>query len=163
LTLSPVEVAAGLPLPAEEVAPTVWKICMTNVAPLGIFGRIASQSAFSENANELRQRVGVISKEERGRIVDYLRFGTPIIALMGFSEDVLGNKFSRPGGTAIMSDGQFFWRLDAADYVQHYGIELPEKFIAHGDARQWAPPVLSREEVAQVDRHLGHLRKTGAL
>jgi hypothetical protein len=47
--------------------------------------------------------------------------------------------------------------------VQHYGIELPEKFIAHGDARQWAPPVLSREEVAQVDRHLGHLRKTGAL
>ncbi|WP_392969121.1 hypothetical protein [Streptomyces sp. LN245] len=62
-----------------------------------------------------------------------------------------------------MSDGQFFWRLDAADYVQHYGIELPEKFIAHGDARQWAPAALSREEVAQVDRHLGHLRKTEAL
>ncbi|MFE2534955.1 hypothetical protein [Streptomyces sp. NPDC059371] len=154
---------ADLLLSAEEVAPTVWKICMTNIAPLGVFGTIASQSAFSENANELRQRVGAIPKEERARIVEYLRSGTPIIALMGFSEDVLGNKFSRPGGTAIMSDGRFFWRLDAADYVQHYGIELPEEFIAHGDARQWAPTALSREEVAQVDRHLGHLRKTGAL
>src|SRR5690349_13201363 len=80
---------------AEAVAPTAWKIRMTNVAPLGIFGRIASQSAFSENANELRQRVGAISEEERGRIVEYLRSGTPIIALMGFSEDVLGNRFSR--------------------------------------------------------------------
>lgn len=136
---------------------------MTTIAPLGIFGRIASQSAFSENADELRRGVGVIPKGDRGRIAEYLRSGTPIIALMGFSEDILDNKFSRPGGTAIMSDGRFFWRLDAADYVEHYGIELPAEFIAHGNSRQWISPVLTREEVAAVDRHLGHLRKTGAL
>ncbi|MFJ9718926.1 hypothetical protein ACIRPQ_23785 [Streptomyces sp. NPDC101213] len=136
---------------------------MTNIAPLGLFGRIASQSAFSENLEELRRRVGVIPEGQRGEIVEYLRSGTPIIALMGFSEDVLGNKFSRSGGTAIMSDGRFFWRLDSADYVEHYGIELPEEFIAHGNARQWIPPVLSREEVADIDRQLIQLRKIGAL
>ncbi|MET8290091.1 hypothetical protein ABZV80_33470 [Streptomyces sp. NPDC005132] len=82
---------------------------------------------------------------------------------MGVSEDVLGSKFSRSGGTGIMSDGRFFWRLDAADYVQHYGIELPEEFIAHGDSCQWVPVPLSREEVAVVDRHLSHLRNIRAL
>lgn len=96
-------------------------------------------------------------------IADYLRSGTPIIALMGFSEDILGEKFSRPGGTAIMSDGRFFWRLDAADYVEHYGIDLPAEFISYGNSRQWIPPVLSREEVASVDRYFSHLRGIGAL
>ncbi|WP_328502158.1 hypothetical protein OG828_22810 [Streptomyces sp. NBC_00457] len=136
---------------------------MTNITPLGIFGRIASQSAFSGNADELRRLAGVIPEGERGRIAEYLRSGTPIIALMGFSEDILGKKFSRSGGTAIMSDGRFFWRLDAADYVEHYGIELPEEFISHGNSRQWVPPVLSREEVVSVDRHLCHLKEIGVL
>ncbi|MFD6821470.1 hypothetical protein ACFWC5_13985 [Streptomyces sp. NPDC060085] len=136
---------------------------MTNVAPLGIFGRIASQSAFAENAEELRRRMGAIPEGERGEIAAYLRSGTPIIALMGFSEDILGNKFSRSGGTAIMSDGHFFWRLDAADYVEHYGIGLPEAFIAHGTARQWIAPTLSRDEVIEVDDRLGGLRRAGSL
>ncbi|MET8786152.1 hypothetical protein ACGFYM_40765 [Streptomyces sp. NPDC048231] len=136
---------------------------MANVAPLGIFGRIASQSAFLEHADELRQRADVIPEKERGKIAGYLRSGTPIIALMGFSEDVLGNQFSRSGGTAIMSDGRFFWRLDAADYVEHYGIGVPEEFISYGDSRQWVAPVLSREEVAAVDRHLLELRRIRAL
>ncbi|MGW1878798.1 hypothetical protein [Streptomyces sp. NPDC001975] len=132
---------------------------MTNIAPLGIFGRIASQSAFAESAEELRRRTGMIPVGERACIAEYLRSGTPIIALMGFSEDVLGNKFSRSGGTAIMSDGRFFWRLDAADYIEHYGIGLPEEFLSHGAARQWVPPVLTREEVAAVDRYLVELRR----
>lgn len=136
---------------------------MTNVSPLGIFGRIASRSAFAENADVLRRRVGEIPEGQREKIAEYLRSGTPIIALMGFSEDVLGNTFSRSGGTAIMSDGRFFWRLDAADYVECYGIGLPEEFIAHGTARQWIAPTLSRDEVIEVDDCLGELRRAGAL
>ncbi|MFK0159354.1 hypothetical protein ACIQVL_33070 [Streptomyces sp. NPDC090499] len=104
--------------------------------------------------------MGEIPAGERARIAEYLRSGTSVIALMGFSEDILGNKFSRSGGTAIMSDGRFFWRLDAADYVEHYGIGLPEEFLSHGVARQWVAPVLSREEVAAVDRRLMELRRS---
>ncbi|MEW2299513.1 hypothetical protein AB0958_05925 [Streptomyces sp. NPDC006655] len=136
---------------------------MTNITPLGIFGRIASQSAFSGTADELRQRAGAIPVGERAKIAEYLRSGTPVIALMGFSEDILDSNFSRSGGTAIMSDGRFFWRLDAADYVEHYGIELPAEFLSHGAARHWVPPVLSREEVAAVDHRLGELRRSGTL
>ncbi|MEU5182054.1 hypothetical protein AB0G49_18535 [Streptomyces longwoodensis] len=136
---------------------------MTNVVPLGIFGRIASQSAFAQNAEELRRQAGVIPEEERGRIAEYLRSGTPVIALMGFSEDVLGEKFTRSGGTAIMSDGRFFWRLDAADYVEHYGVALPDEFLTHGAARQWTARPLTRDEVIEVDDRLGELRRAGAL
>lgn len=136
---------------------------MTNVAPLGPFGRIASQSAFAARADELRSLVGAIPEGKRGKIAGYLRSGTPVIALMGFSEDILGAGFSRSGGTAIMSDGRFFWRLDAADYVEHYGIGLPEEFIAHGTSRRWIAPVLSGGEVIEVDERLGELRRAGAL
>jgi hypothetical protein len=137
---------------------------MTNdVAPLGIFGRIASQSAFAENADELRRQVGAIPEGDRKKIADYLRSGTPIIALMGFSEDVLGNKFSSPGGTALLSDGRFFWRLDAADYVEHYGTGLPEEFLTHGTAQQWIPCPLTRDEVIELDAQLTELRRAGVL
>ncbi|MFE1913512.1 hypothetical protein [Streptomyces anandii] len=134
-----------------------------NIAPLGVFGRIASQSAFAGLADELRRRVGEIPEGERGKIAEYLRSGTPIIALMGFSEDILGKKFARSGGTAIMSDGRFFWRLDTADYVECYGIGLPEEFIVHGASRQWIAPALSRDEIIEIDDRLGELRRAGAL
>ncbi|POX62774.1 hypothetical protein C3492_13840 [Streptomyces sp. Ru62] len=107
--------------------------------------------------------MGEIPKGERKTIAEYLRSGTPIIALMGFSEDILGNKFSRSGGTALMSDGRFFWRLDAADYVEHYGIGLPEEFIAYGTERRWIAPALSRDEVVEVDDRLNGLRRAGVL
>ncbi|TQK44646.1 hypothetical protein FBY35_6162 [Streptomyces sp. SLBN-118] len=136
---------------------------MAHIVPLGVFGSIASQFTFAENADELRRRVGEIPEGARKKIAEYLRSGTPIIALMGFSEDMLGNKFSRFGGTAIMSDGRFFWRLDAADYVEQYGIGLPEEFIAHGTARQWIAAALSRDEVIEVDDRLGELRRAGVL
>jgi hypothetical protein len=135
-----------------------------NVAPLGLFGRIADQSAFAQEAEELRRQTGVIPGGERAKIAGYLRSGTPIIALMAFSEDVLGNRFTCSGGPALMSDGAFFWRLDAADYVEHYGVALPEEFLAHGTARRWttARP-LTREEIIEVDDRLGELRQAGKL
>ncbi|MFE1199809.1 hypothetical protein ACFW6E_45175 [Streptomyces olivaceoviridis] len=136
---------------------------MTDVVPLGIFGKIASQSAWAENADILRRRVGEIATEDREKIAEYLRSGTPVIALMGFSEDILGNKFACSGGTALMSDGRFFWRLDAADYVDYYGIGLPEEFIAHGAERHWIAPALSRDEVIEVDDRLVELKRAGAL
>ncbi|MGW2712820.1 hypothetical protein ACWC4J_28170 [Streptomyces sp. NPDC001356] len=136
---------------------------MADVIPLGIFGKIASQSAWAENADALRRRAGEIPTQERQEIAGYLRSGTPVIALMGYSEDVLGNKFARSGGTAVMSDGRFFWRLDAADYVEYYGIGLPEEFIAHGAARQWIARTLSRGELIEVDSRLVELRRSGVL
>ncbi|MFD8910534.1 hypothetical protein [Streptomyces sp. NPDC059575] len=82
---------------------------------------------------------------------------------MGYSEDVLGDKFFCPGGPGIMSDGRFFWRGDTADYVEHYGIGLPEEFIAHGTARRWIAPALSREDIIEIDGRLGELRRAGTL
>ncbi|MFF3312809.1 hypothetical protein [Streptomyces sp. NPDC002952] len=62
-----------------------------------------------------------------------------------------------------MSDGRFFWRLDAADYMEHYGVALPEAFLAHGAVRQWTCRPLTGDEVIEVDDRLGELRRAGAL
>ncbi|MBT2443910.1 hypothetical protein J7E93_28210 [Streptomyces sp. ISL-36] len=128
------------------------------MAPLGVFGRIAGQSAFSHLAKELAEGSGGVPEEERAAIGAYLRNALVIIALMGYSEDVLEGRFSVTGGSAILSDGTYFWRRDAAEYVETYGTSLPEDFLRRGRATGWAPAHLTRDEVLDIDDYFMWLR-----
>lgn len=131
---------------------------MRQVAPLGFFGQIASQSAFSQQANDMRQRSEEIPPGERARIAEYLRNAPVIIALMGYSEDVLEGRFSVTGGSAILSDGTYFWRRDAAEYVENYGTGLPSEFMQTGHERNWERVDLSQDEVLDIDDYFMWLR-----
>ncbi|MEU7278762.1 hypothetical protein AB0A69_08310 [Streptomyces sp. NPDC045431] len=126
--------------------------------PLGVFGRIAGQSAFSRVAKELAEGGGAIPEDERGAIGAYLRNAPVIIALMGYTEDVLEGRFAVTGGSAILSDGTWFWRRDAAEYVETYGTSLPEDFLRGGRATRWSPARLTRDEVLDVDDYFMWLR-----
>ncbi|MGW3625979.1 hypothetical protein [Streptomyces sp. NPDC000880] len=135
---------------------------MREVAPLGIFGRIASQSAFSRLAGELREDSGAIPYEERAVIAEYLRNAPVVIALMGYTEDILGGRFSVTGGSAIHSDGRYFWRRDAAEYIEHYGTRLPDAFLLAGRKDNWRPARLSQDEVLDIDDYFMWLRSKRA-
>ena len=50
-----------------------------------------------------------------------------ILAWMGYTEDLIGGKFSIPGGSATMSDGKYFWRYEAGMYLRHYPIRVPDE------------------------------------
>lgn len=125
------------------------------VRPLGIFGILAGQREMEQMRQTLRTQSERIAPGERNQIADYLRRGAIVIALMEHTRDVLADAFEVPGGSAICTDGVYYWRLDAAEYIRHYGIGLPEEFLKLGRGISWLPPSLDREHVLAIDDYLG--------
>jgi hypothetical protein len=122
-----------------------------NVTPLGVFGVVRSEQYMRGIADRLRALSGAIPKSERQPIANYLRECEMVIPLMEHTRDVLGRAFEVPGGSAVCTDGTYYWRLDAAEYVLHYGIELPQEFLAHGATRNWVPPALTQDQCAKLE------------
>lgn len=90
-------------------------------------------------------------------LLAYLRGGTVIFAIMEHTRDVIGDKFGRDGGSGIVSDGTFYWRVDAADYVEWYGVKPTEAFLDH-IAEHRHPHALSPAEQLKVDSALWAMR-----
>ncbi|KOT40613.1 hypothetical protein ADK41_12110 [Streptomyces caelestis] len=98
---------------------------------------------------------------ERARAAEYLRTAPVIIALMGHTEDVVDQKFSVMGGSALHSDGTYYWRRDTAEYVETYGTRLPSAFMEHGGRTDWHAPSLTDEEIMDIDDFFMSLRTQG--
>ncbi|MEV6242410.1 hypothetical protein [Lentzea sp. NPDC051838] len=113
--------------------------------PLGVFGRPRLSPEL------LRPLVGELSSDLRGRVAEYLRGGTLVIALMEYTEDVLEGRFGVSGGSGVMTDGTYYWRCDAAEYVETYGIHLDQAIIDHMEQTGWRAPQLSPAEVLEID------------
>jgi len=124
------------------------------VSPLGIFGVLAGQRDMERIREDLRALADSIPGRDRPLVANYLRTGSIVIALMEQTHDVLDGAFGVPGGSAIHTDGIYYWRRDAAEYVLHYGIGLPADFLEHGARLAWVPPSLNREEVLAIDDYL---------
>jgi hypothetical protein len=124
------------------------------VVPLGIFGLLNLQSKFEQMRGDLLALQGKIPENERTVIMRYLRAGAIVFAIMEYTRDVVGGAFGVSGGSAILTDGTYYWRRDTADYVEHYGIGLPDSFLCHGRALQWLAPTLSPEDVLKIDQYL---------
>jgi hypothetical protein len=53
-----------------------------------------------------------------------------------------------------MSDGRYYWRLDTADYVEHYGVGLLPEFLRAVDASGGRPVPITPEDVRRIDLQL---------
>jgi len=106
---------------------------------------------------ESLDRSSVMEAGLRARVADYLA-GCPVfLAWMEYTRDLIGDRFGVSGGSAIVSDGVYYWRLDAAEYVREYGIGVPEEALRHFDAIGWKPPVFSQEQYMAIYRSLDAL------
>ena len=124
------------------------------VLPLGLFGVIAPQKAFDQLRDDMRALVHQLPQEERASIASYLRSGAMVFAIMESTRDMLDDAFRVAGGSAVLTDGTYYWRLDAAEYVERYGVGLPGDFLSHGRRLHWLIPRTDPEEVLRVDRFL---------
>ena len=88
------------------------------------------------------------------RLIRYLESSPTILAWMGYTEDLIGGKFSVAGGSATMSDGKYFWRHEAGEYLRHYPIRVHDEAIAHFRLRRWDPPEFTSAEIAELERVL---------
>lgn len=123
------------------------------VKPLGLFGP-GGDHPFDLSPETLRPLVGELDSDLRKKVARYLRGGVLVIALMEYTEDVLDGRFGVAGGSGVMTDGSYYWRCDAADYVETYGIGLEQSILDHMERAQWSAPPVSQAEALDVDDYL---------
>lgn len=80
----------------------------------------------------------------------YLRSGHPILDVMESTADVIGEAFHVPGGSSILTDGSFAWRVDLASYVEHYSIPLPPDFLEFAGRHNFEVPHVAHEQLLEV-------------
>ena len=88
------------------------------------------------------------------RLMRYLEYSPMILPWMECTEDLIGRKFKVLGGSAVMSDGKYFWRHEAGEYLRHYPIRVHDEAIAHFRLRRWDPPEFTSAEIAELERVL---------
>ena len=117
----------------------------SGMRPLMVFEPMDGQDLTRE---ELEPYVGKLD----GSLVDvtyrYLASGTTIFAWMGFSPDVVADEFD--SSPLVMSDGVYYWRRWAADYVWYHSVALPQDFIDRCVERAGVPRSLSHDEVVAL-------------
>lgn len=86
--------------------------------------------------------------------IRYLECSPIILPWMECTEDLIGGKFKVLGGSAIMSDGKYFWRYEAGMYLRHYPIRVSDEAIAHFESRHWNPPEFTPAEIAELENTL---------
>jgi hypothetical protein len=121
--------------------------------PLGVFGPRSGQP-FNLPPDQLRKLTGCLDNETRQLVVNYLLGGTLIIPLMEYTTDVLDGAFGVSGGSGIMSDGVYYWRRDAIDYVLHYGIDIGSEALEHMRSQGWTAPKLNDTMILEIDTYL---------
>lgn len=132
------------------------------VEPLGVFGVLAGRLSFEQLRDELRALAESIPKNERAAIAAYLLGGSVVFAIMEHTKDVLNGSFGVPGGSALLTDGVYYWRRDAAEYVERHGIALPDDFLRRGRALRWLPRQMTSSDVLDVYEYLEeHVRRVG--
>ncbi|MFI2211907.1 hypothetical protein [Streptomyces sp. NPDC020141] len=132
---------------------------MREVQPLGILSVLESQPAYAERREEMSRQTGALGPDDRRRTAEYMRRGSVVLAIMEYTTDILGTEFGVPGGSGILTDGEFYWRGDAADYVEHYGVTPGDDFLRRVAERHGVPPALTLDEIIDVDDYLSAMRR----
>ena len=73
------------------------------------------------------------------------------------TEDELEGKFFSGGGCNLASDGTWYWRLDAVEYIRHYGIRIPDAAIRHFESQDWTAPRMTPEGKGAVTSELARM------
>ncbi|MFD0419437.1 hypothetical protein [Streptomyces sp. NPDC127108] len=80
----------------------------------------------------------------------YLHSGYPILDVMEATADVIGKAFHVPGGSSILTDGSFVWRVDLASYVEHYAIALPPDFLEFMERHNFKIPHVTQDQLIEL-------------
>ncbi|MFJ4777931.1 hypothetical protein [Streptomyces sp. NPDC088762] len=107
-----------------------------------------------ENDAVFREPIGDKVRDQasypKAEVKQYLDSGHPVFDIMEGTIDVIGGAFRVPGGSSLLSDGRFVWRVDLASYVEWYNIELPAEFVEHAGRHGFSMPAADRPTLIAV-------------
>lgn len=112
-------------------------------------------------SGEQLDRSSVMPQELRARVTSYLSQCPIFLAWMQFTRDEIGDRFGVSGGSAIASDGVYYWRVDAVEYIKEYGIPVPDEAVRHFEARAWRAPEFDRQKYLAIYERLTEILTGG--
>jgi len=136
------------------------EVSITELQPLGPFAILRLSDRPEDARRWLAERCGGLELPAR-LVSEYLRAGSIVLAIMEQTVDLVGATFSVAGGSAIQTDGEFFWRMDTADYVDAYRVALPDEFLLRRMEAGWDRRVLTRQEMIDADRLIADFYREG--
>ncbi|MEU0985674.1 hypothetical protein [Streptomyces sp. NPDC005953] len=83
-------------------------------------------------------------------VIGYLDSGYPIIDVMEGTVDIIGGIFRVPGGSSVLSDGEFVWRMDLTSYVRHHKISLPMDFLEIMTKNNFTVPRVTQDDLIEI-------------
>ena len=86
----------------------------------------------------------------KDRLCKYLRTA-PILAStsrVNFPNVFTGSRFA--GSISFRSDGKWLWLDDLAEYVDHYNVAIPTRWLNDIEARNYSPPDELSGDVTRV-------------
>ena len=63
-------------------------------------------------------------------VIQYLSSGLGVLDVMEATSDPRQTGHTIPGGSSLVTDGIWCWRLDLPAYIEAYNLSLPESFVA---------------------------------
>lgn len=134
---------------------------MSAIAELRPLGTLAPSPGGAQWSAEQLDRSAQMPQDLRSLVTNYLTQCPVFLAWMGYARDEIGDRFGVSGGAAIASDGVYYWRLDALEYIKEYGIPIPREAVRHFEAQSWRPPELSRRDYIAIYEELAQLLEVG--
>lgn len=131
-----------------------------NTAPpksLGVLSELPAPADTDNWRHDLVVSSGAVAPMARSLVAKYLRGGSVTFASMEHTVDVIAQSFGVPGGSGIRTDGFYYWRCDAADYVEAYGVGVPEDFLRHCEDRAWCAAQLDAAGFLRADAQIAAL------
>ncbi|WP_133734013.1 hypothetical protein [Nocardia ignorata] len=94
-----------------------------------------------------------LAEAEAELLAGYLESATVLAIAASRVPDRLTGRLLLPLG--VMTDGEWAWNLDWADYVRAYRVDPSQQFRDHARSRNYAPVELDDDRVQQIARTLG--------
>lgn len=90
---------------------------------------------------------------EESAIVEYLRAGNMIAAVMEGMADVIDGELFRgsSGCSSLLTDGVWLWRQDLAHYVERHHVPVPDDFLRFVGESGFRMPVLSDSDLVRLE------------
>lgn len=93
-----------------------------------------------------------VTPEQEEKLLPYLWGNTVLAATAAMVDDVLDPSAKAVARLEMVTDGAWVWPRDLAYYVERYHVAVPLPFILHLELRNWVQPVLSPDELLQVEK-----------
>ncbi|MGW2558205.1 hypothetical protein ACWCXB_02960 [Streptomyces sp. NPDC001514] len=98
----------------------------------------------------IRDRIPARTPYPKAEIAAYLSSGHPVFDITEVTVDVIEGSFRVPGGSSLLTDGKYVWRVDLAMYVERYLVDLPGEFLSFAVEHGFTVPPVPTERLMEV-------------